>query len=640
MPATVPATAGANAGGKHHPPPPAVPAFDGPSPSVAAVRAAVRAALDPLAEEFNVSYSFGWADGREDNLMLNHVYSPAGSQQRLDNDCGANRLDGGQGACPRTLFHAGSVTKSFTAVAVLRAVVAGKVALDTPMQPLADAAIRPQCNFSLLQLFGHNGPRAKPWIQSITVRHLLQMSSGIRDYNDDWYQQWVLLRGGAASKGGGGEEMHPCDFLRVQDTRLECEAPCAVGDYSSTNFLLLGFVMQALEEKELWTQWDQIAAAIPHERRHKYREVAAPTTGICSEHPEIAHEYSWLSQVEGTRPAAVFDYLHYSCANGWAFGNLAASGHDFAHFFRDIFAPVPANATANATAARGMGRHPLGLSKRIVDEMTVGHSTRMDGQPWEPYGLGVYEMGWPEGYLAPNLTALEIKRTRYVGHGGDGWGSVCPSPGYNRYYNFGWALVVGASISGPLQQPGAHVGPALLNCSGEGHAAPNQTSRYAIMRMMCEGYSAVLKLYNHVGLRACSDVRSADADAVAAEAAAALAAQPEAQEQGAVRHIIPANRREVEVRSPGDRADHSATAGNCSWAATAPICAVCAGSLCQACLPCVGQDPQKNGSCMDCYHTHRAVGGAINHCWLGCPGEDLRLPCVPICQQHQCPGFV
>ena len=38
----------------------------------------------------------------------------------------------------------------------------------------------------------------------ITIRHLLSMSSGIHDYDNGWYTQWILLRGGSAAEGGGG----------------------------------------------------------------------------------------------------------------------------------------------------------------------------------------------------------------------------------------------------------------------------------------------------------------------------------------------------------------------------------------------------------------------------------------------------
>ena len=339
---------------------------------------------------WNISISFGWVDGQRDNESLNIMVG------EMNNSC-SERLDGGQGACPRTLLPAGSLTKVWTATAILRAADAGKFShgLDTAMQPLVDRVLQPQCNFTLLQLFANDSKT----VSRITIRHLLSMSSGIRDYDNDWYVQWILLRGGDRAKGGGGEEMHPCDYLRIQDARLECAPPpCKVGDYSSINYLLLGFVMQAVENQPSWSGWDQIGTAVPADRRQShYREVAAPTTGLCSEYPAVAHQYSWVNPLDTARPV-VFDYRSYSCANGWGFGNVVASAHDFAQLFRDIFAPVPARAL-----------HPLGLHPRTVLDMVDFRPCKMDGHKFAPYGLGVFNSTWARRYSKNDYT------TDYIG---------------------------------------------------------------------------------------------------------------------------------------------------------------------------------------------------------------------------------
>jgi CubicO group peptidase (beta-lactamase class C family) len=71
----------------------------------------------------------------------------------------------GDPVTPRTPFRIGSLTKSFTAAAVLQLVDAGRVALDTPVQ-------------AYLPAFATADPDSS---RRITVRHLLDQTSGLAD---------------------------------------------------------------------------------------------------------------------------------------------------------------------------------------------------------------------------------------------------------------------------------------------------------------------------------------------------------------------------------------------------------------------------------------------------------------------------
>ena len=70
---------------------------------------------------------------------------------------------GGETPTPQTPFFIGSLTKSFTALAIMQLVEAGKVELDTPVQ-------------RYLPWFRVADPRASA---QITVRHLLNHTSGL-----------------------------------------------------------------------------------------------------------------------------------------------------------------------------------------------------------------------------------------------------------------------------------------------------------------------------------------------------------------------------------------------------------------------------------------------------------------------------
>ena len=49
----------------------------------------------------------------------------------------------------------------------------------------------------------------------------------------------------------------------------------------------------------------------------------------------------WRPNLE-TADFAFIDLYDYSCLNGWAMGNIAASAMNLAMFFRDLFAPPTA----------------------------------------------------------------------------------------------------------------------------------------------------------------------------------------------------------------------------------------------------------------------------------------------------------
>lgn len=78
----------------------------------------------------------------------------------------------GRSVTPQTPFQIGSVTKSFTALAVIQLVEAGKIDLDTPVQ-------------SYLPWFhvSGSGVEADAASAAITVRHLLSQTSGISTYD-------------------------------------------------------------------------------------------------------------------------------------------------------------------------------------------------------------------------------------------------------------------------------------------------------------------------------------------------------------------------------------------------------------------------------------------------------------------------
>ena len=69
----------------------------------------------------------------------------------------------------------GSITKSFTATAVMRLVDEGKLALEDHAYEHIDPAMKRMWNVTMASLFGERAHK-------VTIRHLLTMRSGIADY--------------------------------------------------------------------------------------------------------------------------------------------------------------------------------------------------------------------------------------------------------------------------------------------------------------------------------------------------------------------------------------------------------------------------------------------------------------------------
>ncbi|HEY0158644.1 MAG TPA: serine hydrolase domain-containing protein [Thermoanaerobaculia bacterium] len=125
-----------------------------------------------------------------------------------------------------TVFELGSVTKQFTATAVMILAEEGKLALDKPARAYL--------------------PELPPSWQDITVRHLLTHSSGIQEY---------------LSVKGLPDEAHALDhraMTRLFAARVKREF--AAGDtwaYSNTGYLLLGDIIERVSGTSYWTFLDE-----------------------------------------------------------------------------------------------------------------------------------------------------------------------------------------------------------------------------------------------------------------------------------------------------------------------------------------------------------------------------------------------
>jgi D-alanyl-D-alanine carboxypeptidase len=117
---------------------------------------------------------------------------------------------------PQDRVHIGSITKTFVASVVLQLAAEGRLALNDSVQKWLPGVIT-----------GHGYDPAR-----ITVRQLLQQTSGIRDYTDDPVFQTVQ---------GLEETWQPQQLV---DIGRRLGPPVHGWLYSNTNYILLGMVIQ------------------------------------------------------------------------------------------------------------------------------------------------------------------------------------------------------------------------------------------------------------------------------------------------------------------------------------------------------------------------------------------------------------
>jgi CubicO group peptidase (beta-lactamase class C family) len=261
----------------------------------------------------------------------------------------------------------GSCTKTFVAAAVLRASEAGLLSLDDAVaawvDPLIAAAPRMPAGRSVRELFGaaHAG---------VTVRQLLQMRSGICDFENE----------GRAEDGRTSYEMWWAEDAMREWTPVEQLAwasvahgrpphftPDAAGGYSSTNYALLGLVLQAAHKLARWQDVEALLLEmLPAEARETTR---FPSAGTCKTNGAV-HAYS-------SDPERPDMWDEYPIGAAWTAGNVVATAAGMTAWLHALFcvpgavvSPGSLAQMSDLRAASGGFAYGLGL-----------HSARMLGIP-------------------------------------------------------------------------------------------------------------------------------------------------------------------------------------------------------------------------------------------------------------------
>jgi D-alanyl-D-alanine carboxypeptidase len=202
-------------------------------------RARVVATIDSLANAFLTQgpvagVSVAVVKGRDTVVMKGYGFAD------IENDVRATA---------QTVHRIGSITKQFTAAAIMRLVDEGKLALDDTLGKLLPSA-------------------APPW-RSVTLRRLLNHTSGIRSYTSlgpRWQRRWR-------------EDMTPDTIVAlVHDDTLDFK-PGAQWRYNNTGYVLLGMIIERASGKSYATYLEE----------EFYRPLGLSQTYYCSQRPIIKH---------------------------------------------------------------------------------------------------------------------------------------------------------------------------------------------------------------------------------------------------------------------------------------------------------------------------------------------------------------
>jgi len=313
----------------------------------------------------------------------------------------------------------GSVTKSLTAVAIMNLVDNDELDLDAKVAPLVDPWLMKYNGTTLIQQFG-------PTMNNVTIRQLLHMNAGIRDYDD----KLVFKR-----SISNPMDIGPFEYIRgpLVDTTFLAE-PGSTVVYSSVGYGILGMVLAAHVDRP-WEEVNQLHF-LREEDQAALNGVTVTSAGVCSKYPNVVTGYSLKNgtQIDPSknppvpvRPTSRSDFIsvkNLSCLNGFGFGNSMMTMSNMTYFMDSLI--------------RSSGV----VSKRSVIEMT-DFETMSFGVPGETpmyeYGLGLFATPLPFDLLQKS-TSIPYQYSRAYGHLGLDYGtsgSVFYDPGYDATVAFG-----------------------------------------------------------------------------------------------------------------------------------------------------------------------------------------------------------
>jgi D-alanyl-D-alanine carboxypeptidase len=262
-------------------------------------------------------------------------------------------------ARPDDRFRIGSVTKTFVSTVLLQLVGEGKLSLDDTVEDVLPGRLR-------------GG-------DAVTVRHLLQQTSGLHDYLAD-PRIFRPYRNGNLRK-----VWTPSQLLAVANGHKRNFRPGARWEYSNTNYLVLGLIVEALTGNPLASEL----------KRRVFDRAGLRATTFDTQ-PTIAgrhmHGYFPLNK-------QLTDLSVLSPTAAWAAGGMVSTTDDVARFFRallegrllraDLLREMEATVPIGPADAYGLGLWRTGSMALSSRPFTCGTAWGHNGD-WIGYNTNAF----------------------------------------------------------------------------------------------------------------------------------------------------------------------------------------------------------------------------------------------------------
>ena len=241
-------------------------------------------------------------------------------------------------------FRIGSTTKTFVAAVVLQLVAEGRVSLDAPVERYLPGLIR-----------GHGNDD-----RTITVRELLQHTSGLPDDTDDLPllgEEFLRLR---------FHHYPPRQLLALALRHPPVATPGGAWSYSNTNYIVLGLLIERVTGHPYGSEID----------RRILRPLRLTHTLVPGDPPEIPgpHAHGYLP-VEGGGQTRLVDITRMNPSWSWAGGEMISTTGDLNRFF--------------AALLGGRLLPPAQLAQMTRSVPAIGD---WDQYPGARYGLGLEQI--------------------------------------------------------------------------------------------------------------------------------------------------------------------------------------------------------------------------------------------------------
>ncbi|WP_257137918.1 serine hydrolase domain-containing protein [Streptomyces sp. b84] len=242
---------------------------------------------------------------------------------------------------PDIRFRIGSMTKTFTATAMLQLVGERRVHLDAPVERYLPGVVRGH---------GNDGRR-------ITVRQLLQHTSGLPDFLDHFDPRDIVMDPLA--------HRDPLDLVNIALAHPPEFAPGAGWSYSNTGYLLVGMIIERVTGN---TYGEEI-------ERRVIEPLGLSETSVPDDDPTIPGPHP-RGYVRPGDDAPLLDITAVNPSVGGAAGGMISSGSDVNRFLGALLG--------------GELLHPAQLGEMMRTRPTGGSDGRR-------YGLGLESKPLPRG---------------------------------------------------------------------------------------------------------------------------------------------------------------------------------------------------------------------------------------------------